>query len=44
MGEVCVFSLEFLIKGKSTERNRVELDDKVVSVKFSFLSLQSVFG
>lgn len=32
MGEICGFSLEFVIKGKSTKRNRVEMDDKVLRV------------
>lgn len=31
MGEICGFSLEFAIKGESTKRNRVEMDDKVLS-------------
>lgn len=30
MGQVCGFSLEFVIKGKSS--NRVEMDDKVFGV------------
>ena len=42
MGEICGFSLEFVIKGKSTKRNEVEMDEKVFFVVSIWAKLQYI--